>query len=155
MTARSNRSASPSNGAMTVPPVPTPRSQQRQKVLELMKKPQKRSKYRAVRCEVDGIVFDSRKEARRYSELRRLEKAGLIEKLITQPCYVLAAPTGWRGDGTFAGWTEIGTYRPDFEYLDVSTREIVTEDVKGFRTPVYRWKKKHVEAQYGISIREL
>jgi hypothetical protein len=27
--------------------------------------------------------------------------------------------------------------------------------VKGFKTPLYRWKKKHVEAQYGITIREV
>jgi hypothetical protein len=31
----------------------------------------------------------------------------------------------------------------------------VVEDVKGMRTPMYRWKKKHVEAQYGITITEV
>lgn len=35
------------------------------------------------------------------------------------------------------------------------TQPYVVEDVKGFKTPLYKWKKKHVEAQYGITIREI
>ena len=49
----------------------------------------------------------------------------------------------------------IGVYRADFKYHDKETMPYVVEDVKGFATALYRWKKKHVEAQYGIVIREI
>jgi len=107
--------------------------------------PQKRrSKYNATKTTVDGIVFDSAKEARRYGELKLLENAGKIECLVLQPEYPLEAKRGG----------EVGKYRADFAYYSPSHGFIV-EDVKGFKTPLYRWKKKHVEAQYGIQIREV
>ena len=118
-----------------------------------------RSKYGAVKTTVDGIRFDSKKEAVRYCELKLLEKAGEIEDLELQPVFPLLVPsTSGRvmraakaivQGGTF----QIGEYRGDFKYLDYKRGRIV-EDVKGFKTPLYRWKKKHVEAQYGIQIRE-
>ena len=43
------------------------------------------SKYRNVKTEVDGILFASKKEARRYSELKLLERAGEIAHLELQP----------------------------------------------------------------------
>ena len=46
----------------------------------------------------------------------------------------------------------IGHYVADFEYLEGDVR--IVEDVKGMKTPLYRWKKKHFEAQYGLKIRE-
>ena len=53
-----------------------------------------------------------------------------------------------------AGQSEIGKYIADFEfYLPNGTR--VVEDAKGVRTALYRWKKRHVEAQYGITIVEV
>jgi hypothetical protein len=51
-------------------------------------KPSK-SKYRAKRCEVDGVTFHSQKEARRYSELKMMEKAGKIEQLELQPKFAI------------------------------------------------------------------
>ncbi len=42
----------------------------------------------------------------------------------------------------------------DFSYTDTRTGLVVVEDVKGFKTPLYRWKKRHVEAQYGFRILE-
>lgn len=109
------------------------------------------SKYRAVKTTVDGVTFDSRKEANRYCELKLLEKAGEIARLELQPRYDLDVIGGVVKDVRFT----IGTYRGDFKYLDKRTTTWVIEDVKGFKTPLYRWKKKHVEAQYGIQIREL
>lgn len=112
----------------------------------------KRSKYNARKTTVDGIVFDSAKEAARYSELRLLEKAGEITALVYQPSYCLEV------DADHERWDArrhvIGTYRADFAYFDKNGIEVV-EDVKGFKTPLYRWKKKHVEAQYGITIHEI
>jgi len=113
----------------------------------------KRSKYRAVKETVDGITFASKAEARRYAELKLLEKAGVIRDLRLQPEFVLC-PLMMNMQ-----IVPLGKYRGDFAYEqhDDMTDEWVTivEDVKGFKTPLYRWKKKHVEAQYGITIREI
>lgn len=108
----------------------------------------RRSKYGAVKTTVDGIVFHSQKEARRYGELKLLERAGEIRNLQLQPTFYLWAPGGDVDD-------RIGEYRADFSYTDIRHRKLVIEDVKGFRTPLYKWKKKHVETQYGIQIREI
>lgn len=117
------------------------------------------SKYKAVRTEVDGITFASKKEARRYQELKLLLKAGEIGSLTLQPRFPLEAFTNGR---TLSGGEVIGEYRGDFKYqslVDAHGRrgflKWVVEDVKGFKTPLYRWKKRHVEAQYGIEIREI
>jgi dsDNA-binding SOS-regulon protein len=105
-----------------------------------------RSKYNAKRTVVDGITFASKKEAKRYGELKLLEKAGEIRDLELQPWYALMAI----GSGE-----QVGSYVADFKYFDKRFKRAVVEDVKGFRTPLYKWKKKHVEAQYGIQITEV
>jgi hypothetical protein len=107
-------------------------------------------KYKAVATEVDGIRFASKSEARRYQELRLLEKAGEIYALRLQPVFPLVAVA--EQDGERKG---VGQYRGDFCYCQKGSAALVVEDVKGFKTPLYRWKKKHVEAQYGIEIREV
>lgn len=119
-----------------------------------------RSKYGAVPKVVDNIRFASKAEAARYLELRLLEKAGEIEALELQPVFVLKTQltTGTvRGAGRamVGDYPVIGKYRADFAYYDNRTGRRVVEDVKGFRTPLYRWKKKHTEAQYGITITEI
>ena len=65
----------------------------------------RRSKFRAVRTTVDGITFASKAEARRYQELRLLEKAGVITELELQPRYQLAVNN-----------MDICEYRADFTY---------------------------------------
>jgi hypothetical protein len=102
------------------------------------------NKYGAVRTEVDGIVFDSKAEARRYGDLKLMEQAGEIRELVLQPRY----------DLTVQGVT-IGKYIADFAYIDNKTGARIVEDVKGVKTPLYRWKKRHVKAQYGIDVREI
>lgn len=120
----------------------------------------RRSKYGAQPTVVDGIRFHSAKEAARYQELRLLEKAGEIWELELQPRFPLkvASTSGqaMRAAAAIAGTLDlkIGEYRGDFRYHD-KRDGIIVEDVKGFKTPLYRWKKKHVEAQYGITIREV
>ena len=104
-------------------------------------------KYGAKPTTVDGIRFASQKEAHRYTELRLLERSGGIRGLELQPEFPLYV---W--DTVHKTATHIGRYVADFRY--VLNEEDVIEDVKGVRTPVYRLKKKMVEAQYGISIRE-
>jgi len=125
----------------------------------------RRSKYGAIRTTVDGITFDSKREAQRYRELKLLEKAGEIWDLELQPEFPLYVPST-SGSLTRAaraaargGLIKVGVYRGDFKYhdhsSDGSTHVWIVEDVKGFRTPLYRWKRKHVMAQYGIEIREV
>ena len=100
------------------------------------------SKYHAQPTIVDGIRFDSKAEARRYGELLLLQRAGHIHELELQPPFEL-----------HVNGIMIGRYVADFRYLDEAGKYVV-EDVKGVKTPMYRWKQKHMKAQYGIEIRE-
>lgn len=112
--------------------------------------PPKPSKYRNVKTTVDGIVFDSAKEAKRYCELKALARIGQIRTLCLQPRFPLYVKNPNRMESE-----PVGAYRGDFSYIEVATGCEVVEDVKGMRTALYKWKKKHVEIQYGIQIREL
>ena len=107
----------------------------------------RRSKFNAIPTTVDGIKFPSKREAKRWGELRLLEKAGKITGLRRQVPFNLVVCL--EGPGTR---TTIGKYIADFVYFE--DRKPVVEDCKGFRTALYRRSKKHMEAQYGIQIRE-
>jgi Protein of unknown function (DUF1064) len=121
-----------------------------------MRRVQRRSKYRAVRTEVDGVVFASKAEARRYRELLLLGQAGAIRNLELQPRFDLTVE---RRDWRDFFPVKIGEYRADFRYEELTETggrwDDTVEDVKGMKTALYRWKKKHFEAQYGIQIREI
>lgn len=101
--------------------------------------------------------FASKKEHARYQELRLLELAGEIHDLVCQYHYALQVPQRV-GPGGGKPLVHIGDYVADFRYREGKDGALVVEDVKGgnaTKTPLYRWKKKHVEAQYGITIREV
>nr|UVX49666.1 MAG: protein of unknown function (DUF1064) [Bacteriophage sp.] len=105
------------------------------------------SKYHARKTTVDGITFDSRKEADRYLVLKGMEEDGTIEDLRRQVRYELVP--AFDVDGRH--------YRPvyyvaDFVYVE-DGKEVV-EDVKGMITDVYRLKRKLVAYRYGMNIRE-
>jgi hypothetical protein len=96
-------------------------------------------KFRAIRTELDGIKFASRKEARRYRELRLLEKSGELLFFLRQVPFHLPANVKYVCD-----------------FLCFWKDETVTvEDVKGIKTPLYILKKKQVEATYPVSITEV
>ena len=120
-------------------------------------KPAKRSKYNAQPTEVDGIRFHSKKEAERYQALKLMEKAGEIWDLELQPkfplCVLSTSGQAMRAAKVLAGTFDgrIGEYRGDFAYHDRRGR--IVEDVKGMDTPLSKWKRKHVAAQYGIEVR--
>lgn len=106
-----------------------------------------RSKYHAKKTVVDGITFDSRKEADRYLVLKGMEEDGLIEDLRRQVRYELIP--AFDVDGSH--------YRPVYYVADFVYREDgreVVEDVKGMRTDVYRLKNKLFARRYGMGIRE-
>lgn len=111
-----------------------------------------RSKYGAKRTVVDGITFASKAEAQRYCELRLQEQAGVIVALELQVKYPLYAPTQPHVD---ASVEEIGSYVADFVYNRAADDVLVVEDVKGFRTPLYKWKAKHFKLQHGFPITEI
>ena len=108
------------------------------------------SKYFSKKTEVDGIVFDSKKEALRYKELRMLEKAGMISDLQLQVPFELIPGFRYNGQAIRAV-----KYIADFVYLD-GGRTIV-EDVKGYKTDVYAIKKKLLLYKYAewIDFREI
>lgn len=102
----------------------------------------KRNKYRSVKTDVDGVVFDSKKEAGRWQELVLLERAGEISNLARQ----IKFPLEVNGE-------HICNYFADFCYDD-SDGNVIVEDVKGVRTKEYRVKAKLMKALYKIAILE-
>ena len=100
----------------------------------------KKSKYGAVKTEVDGIKFDSKREASRYQELRLLEQAGEIANLRLQVPYILF-PKNEHGRAL--------KYIADFVYND-DTGALVVEDAKGHSTDVYKIKRRLMAELKGI-----
>lgn len=106
------------------------------------------SKYKNRRVTVDGETFDSMREYNRWCELKLLERAGEITGLERQVRLELLPKQ--EVDGKVA--ERAITYVADFVYKEKG--KFVIEDCKGFRTDVYRIKKKLVLAKYGVVIRE-
>ena len=106
-----------------------------------MKRPHK---YGAKAVEVDGIRFASKAEAARYGELSLLQKAGEIIGLKVHPRYDLLSYNG----------AKVCVYEADFEY-QVPGKGLVTEDVKGVRTPLYKLKAKWFAVQHGRPVIEI
>lgn len=86
--------------------------------------------------------FHSKSEAFRYMDLLMLERAKEIKDLKIQVKFPLHA-----GDNVF-----IGHYIADFTYVDSRTGERVVEDFKGHATALFKWKCKHLEAEYNIKL---
>jgi hypothetical protein len=109
-----------------------------------------RSKYRNVKTTVAGLTFDSRKEAERWIVLLARQQAGEIRDLRRQVPYQLKCPTG---DPLIA--LVVAEYLADFDYIECATNEHIVEDTKGYRTRLYVLKRKWLELQERIVIREL
>lgn len=107
------------------------------------------SKYRNKKTVVDGITFDSQKEAARYNELKLMLAAGEIRDLKLQPQFTLLegfkALSGERVSPMI--------YKADFSYTEDG--QFVVEDVKGMLTDVYKIKRKMMLDRYGIKIKEI
>lgn len=101
-----------------------------------------KNKYGAIKTEIDGIKFDSKKEADRYGKLKLLKMAGEIIYIELQPRFDIKI------NGKFCGF-----YKADFR-ITWKSGNVTIEDVKGMKTPVYNLKKKIIEAMYGIKIIE-
>lgn len=117
------------------------------------------TKYYSKKVTRNGITFDSVKEYRRFCELSLLEKAGAITDLQRQVEFILIPAqrepdrVGVRG-GKIKGKTieQKCSYIADFVYTENGNK--VVEDVKGFKTPEYKIKKKLLLYIHGIRIKE-
>ena len=106
------------------------------------------SKYNNVKQVIDGITFHSKKEAERYMMLKLLERTGKISNLILQPKFEII-PKRTRNDGKT---TRAAHYVADFQYI--KDNKVIVEDVKGFKTELYKLKKKLFEFVCNIDILE-
>jgi len=103
-----------------------------------------RSKLQSIECTVDGIKFQSRLEARRYTQLKQMEKDGVIRNLVLQPKFLLQEKFKDQYTGK--------TYQPiyyigDFLYVADGCQQVV-EDTKGYATDTFRLKWKLVIHKY-------
>ena len=124
----------------------------------------KRNKYYAQKCVLDGIEFDSRKEARRYSELLLLARAKEISGLQRQVKFVLIPAQyeyyerfGKKGQELAPGKRLIEkecAYIADFVYTD-KDGNMVVEDTKGVKTKDYIIKRKLMLYLQGIRVKEV
>jgi hypothetical protein len=102
-----------------------------------------RAKYRNKKTVVDGQAFDSKAEAARYVQLKKMAEANIIFNLQCQTPYDLVV-----------NGVKVCRYVADFVYVDTDGNRIV-EDVKGVRTAVYALKAKLMKACLGITIHEI
>lgn len=124
-----------------------------------------RSKYGNRKTVVDGITFDSKKEANRFRELQLLERAGKITALQRQVKYVLIPTQREFSNEIYKKGAHQGHFKPgkvlekecsyiaDFAYIQDGA--YVVEDTKGVRTEAYKIKRKLMLERYGIQIREV
>jgi hypothetical protein len=103
----------------------------------------KGSKYNNKFTRVKGVLFSSKKEAKRYEQLLLLLKSGEITDLQTQVKFVLIPKTDKFRETS---------YIADFTYFE--GREFIVEDVKGFITDVFKIKRKLFYYVHKILIRE-
>lgn len=120
-----------------------------------------KSKYHSTKIEFEGLKFDSKKELRRWKQLKEREAAGEISDLQRQVKFVLIpairepdeiGPRGGRKPGALI--ERETAYYADFMYRDAQGRQIV-EDTKGMKTPDYIIKRKLMIYIHGIRIREI
>lgn len=101
-----------------------------------------KSKYGNVKTEVDGITFDSKREAQRFTILKLRMAAGEIRGLTLQERFPLTVNDQL-----------VCEYIADFCYFEGDTR--IVEDCKGHRTKDYIIKRKLMVAVYGLTVREV
>lgn len=118
----------------------------------------------ARKTKVDGITFDSKMEALRYIELKRLMQAGIVKEIEVQPVFSLQ-PRYWKCCETVWGSIELKkqgkcpicgkkvpatraiTYTADFRVTYTDGHQEI-EDVKGMETEIFKLKRKMFEYRY-------
>ena len=110
----------------------------------------KQNKYKNKKVIYDGIKFDSNREMAYYIKLKMLEQKGIIKDLKLQKSFELQPSFKINGKT----YQKI-TYKADFSYISVEDNKLHVIDVKGFKTEVYKLKKKMFAYKYGIEIEEI
>jgi hypothetical protein len=114
----------------------------------------KPSKYRNVKVKIDGEIFDSKREAAFWQQLKLREKIGEIQGLQRQVSFPLYAPimddAGVMATGAIV---QVSEYRADFVYFTGQQRHVV--DAKGHRTKEYQRSKKWLFLQERVVIQEV
>lgn len=112
----------------------------------------RRQKYGNIRVKDDGYTFDSKREHKRYCELRMLRRSGVIQDLKVHPRFELKV-----------NGQHICFYEGDFSYYNTPVHRVVMpgsfvlEDVKSpaTKTPLYELKKKLMNAVHNITVEEV
>lgn len=125
------------------------------------------NKYGNKKVIIDGLVFDSKREAKRYKALRDLEMFGFIRDLKRQVVFELIPVQREKSTRVYTKGRKKGqpiegkviekavTYIADFTYIDSSTGKMVVEDAKGMKTRDYVIKRKLMLYVHGIKIQEV
>ena len=98
-------------------------------------------RFKPIRTVIDGVMFDSKREAARYNDLKLLMRSGKIRDLETHPAFDISI-----------NGKHICIVKLDFKYWSNETNALVYEDSKGFDTPMSRIKRKLVEAHHNIKV---
>jgi hypothetical protein len=115
----------------------------------VMAEPAARGKYGNVKTVVDGITFDSAREAARYEVLAQMQRAGHISELQIQVPFDVVPAAVVAGKKRRAR-----RYVADFVYRNAAGDRIV-EDVKGMLTPMYELKRHLMKVVHDIDIVEV
>ena len=125
---------------------------------ELVNQQKKANKLNAVKTNIDGLKFDSKSEAKRYTELKMLQAAGEISDLKTQVKFVLI-PSQKDENGKVI--EKECSYIADFVYYDNRANKTIVEDVKGYVNPAsstyakFVIKRKLMLYIHGIRVTEI
>jgi hypothetical protein len=113
----------------------------------------KPNKMGAVKTVVNGVKFDSKREANRAGKLQYMQQTGLISDLKFQVPFLLASEKTLEGaKARGLGKIAIPKYYADFTYT--MNGKYVVEDSKGFKTAIYNIKKRFMKLIYDIDIYE-
>lgn len=111
----------------------------------------KRSKYGAKKTEFDGLMFDSKREAARWGELKMLHRLGRITMLRRQVAYILAPSVKFKGARAAKPAVK---FIADFDYIEGGN--LVVEDVKSPATaklPAFQLKRHLMLSVHGIDVK--
>ena len=103
--------------------------------------PERPSKYHNKKTTVDGIKFDSKREAQFYSSLKQLERAGQVSQIELQKRYPLAV-----------NGHAVCSYFADFAFHDAIQDRYRVVDIKGVVTKDFSIKRKLMRAIHGIEV---
>lgn len=113
-------------------------------------------KYNNKKVTRNGELFDSKKEARMYATLVRLQREGKIRDLELKPIYELLPAFTVTKSGKVRK-IRAATFIPDYRFFDNEQNRLRIVDCKGMRTDVYKLKKKLFDWQHlseGLYIEE-